>query len=113
MHSLARVFSQSRRKTPQTWLSALPSSKSGAAVSFDAGKRHGTVIAPQPLWFHSLSLCENAIAASYAEAVNQPHPIAGIDSAKPLLFSDDALSYASLRRAQPDENATAGRNLLA
>jgi len=56
-----------------------------------------SVGARQPLWFHPLSLFENAIAASYAGVVNQLHPTAGLDPARPLLFSDDALSYVSLR----------------
>ncbi len=54
-----------------------------------------------------LNLCENAIAALYAGVVNQLHPTAGIFSAQPLLFSGDALSYVSLRRAQLDNNQTA------
>ena len=47
------------------------------------------------------------------ELISQLHPVAGIDSARLLLFSGDALSYVSFRRAQPGKNGTAGRNFLA
>ena len=65
--------------------------------------------APQILWFHPLSLYENAIAASYAGVVNQPHPTAGPFPAQPLLFSENALSYVSLHRTQLDINQSGGR----
>ena len=65
--------------------------------------------APQILWFNPLSLLENAIAALSVGAVNQLHPTAGVFPAQPLLFSENALSYVSLRRAQLDRNQTAGR----
>jgi hypothetical protein len=56
-----------------------------------------------------MSPCENAIAASNAGVVNQLSPTAGRFPAQPLLFSEDALSYISLRHAQLDRNQTAGR----
>jgi len=45
----------------------------------------------------------------YAGAFNQLHPTAAVFPAQPLLFSENALSYVSLRRAQLDRNQTAGR----
>ena len=71
------------------------------------------VTAHLPLRFHPLSACENAVAVSYAGVVIQLRPLAGIDSARSPLFSDDALSYVSFRRVQLATNGTAGRNLLA
>ena len=47
---------------------------------------------------------ENALAASYAGVVHPLHALAGIDSARPLLFSGDAISYVSKRRAQSTPN---------
>jgi hypothetical protein len=58
--------------------------------------------APLSPRFYYLNPCEYAIAASYAGAVFQLQPIAGIDSARPLLFSGDALSYVSIRKEQPE-----------
>jgi hypothetical protein len=57
----------------------------------------------------NLELLENAIAFLSAGAVNQLHPTAGVFPAQVLLFSENALSYMSLRRAQLDRNQTAGR----
>jgi hypothetical protein len=36
--------------------------------------------------------------------VHQFHPLTGIDSARPLLFSGDAISYMSNRRGQSTLN---------
>jgi hypothetical protein len=49
--------------------------------------------------FQPFNLWENATAASRAGAVTPLHPVARIYSARPLLFSDDALSFVSLRCA--------------
>jgi hypothetical protein len=51
------------------------------------------------LQFHLVRLWENANAALRAREVDSLRPFAGADSARPLLFSDDALSYVSLRHA--------------
>jgi hypothetical protein len=56
--------------------------------------------APQCACFHHSTLCENALAASFAGVTHQLHPLAGIHSARLLLFSGDAISYVSNRRAQ-------------
>ncbi len=62
--------------------------------------------APQPAnalpcaYSHHLTLCENALAASFAGVVHPLHPLAGIDSARLLLFSGDAISYVSNCRTQ-------------
>jgi hypothetical protein len=80
-------------------------------VSFPARKccADGPQTGPalQILWFKPLSLFESAIAALSAGAVNQLHSTAGAFPAQPLLFSENALSYVSLRRAQLDRNQTA------
>jgi len=60
-----------------------------------------------------LNHCDNALAASNAGVISQLHPITGIDSARLLLFSGDALSYMSYRRAQTGKNGTGGRNFFA
>jgi hypothetical protein len=65
-----------------------------------------------------LNHCENAIAASNAGVIPQLHPGAGIDSARLLLFSGDALSYVSfathrpVRTELPDEIACSAASLL-
>ena len=72
-----------------------------------------TVLEPAPrinfCASNPLSLCENVIAASNAGVVNRLNPTAGLLPAQPLLFSENALSYMSLRHAQLDRNQTAGR----
>ena len=72
-----------------------------------------TVLEPAPrinfCESNPLSLCENVIAASNAGVVNRLNPTAGRFPAQPLLFSENALSYVSLRHAQLDRNQTAGR----
>jgi hypothetical protein len=50
--------------------------------------------------FHHLTLCENALAAFIAGVVYPLYPLAGIDSARLLLFSGDAISYMSNYRTQ-------------
>ena len=58
---------------------------------------------------------ENALAASCAGVVHQLHPLAGIDSARLLLFSGDAISYVSKSSAQSslnDLNCTGDVSLL-
>jgi hypothetical protein len=50
--------------------------------------------------FHHSTLCENALAALFAGVVHPLHPLAGIVSARLLLFSGDAISYMSNRRTQ-------------
>jgi hypothetical protein len=65
--------------------------------------------------FHHSTLCENALAASCAGVVHQLHPLAGIDAARLLLFSGDAISYVSKRSAQSnlnDLNCTGDVSLL-
>jgi len=105
------------RKTPQTPLRQWPLSKVLRLSVPVRGMAARTVIEPVtahlPLRFHPLSVCENAMAVSYAGVIIQLHPLAGIDSARSPRFSDDALSYVSLRRAQLAASGTAGRNLLA
>jgi hypothetical protein len=49
--------------------------------------------APSGACFHQSTLCENALAALYAGVVYPLHPLAGVDSARPLLFSGNAISY--------------------
>jgi hypothetical protein len=56
--------------------------------------------APSGACFHHSTLCENALAALFAGVVYPLHPLAGIDSARLLLFSGDAISYMSNRRTQ-------------
>ena len=56
--------------------------------------------APSGACFHQSTLCENALAALYAGVVYPLHPLAGVDSARPLLFSGNAISYMSNRRTQ-------------
>jgi hypothetical protein len=56
--------------------------------------------APPCACFHHSTLCENALAASCAGVVHLLYPLAGIDSARLLLFSGDAISYVSKHRAQ-------------
>jgi hypothetical protein len=56
--------------------------------------------APSGACFHHSTLCENALAALFAGVVHPLHPLAGIDSARLLLFSGDAISYMSNRRTQ-------------
>ena len=68
---------------------------------------------PQSPLSHLLNHCDNALAASNTGVIPQLHPIPGIDSARLLLFSGDALSYMSYRRAQTGKNGTGGRNFLA
>jgi hypothetical protein len=63
-------------------------------------KPHCSRQTPQCACFHHLTLCENALAVSFAGVVHPLHPLAGIDSARLLLFSGDAISYMSNRRAQ-------------
>ena len=68
---------------------------------------------PQSPLSHLLNHCDNAPAASNTGVILQLHPITGIDSARLLLFSGDALSYMSYRRAQTGKNGTGGRSFLA
>jgi hypothetical protein len=56
--------------------------------------------APSGAYFHQSTLCENALAALYAGVVHPLHPLAGVDSARLLLFSGNAISYMSNRRTQ-------------
>jgi hypothetical protein len=49
--------------------------------------------APPGACFHQSTLCENALAALYAGVVYPLHPLAGVDSARLLLFSGNAISY--------------------
>jgi hypothetical protein len=49
--------------------------------------------APPGACFHQSTHCENALAALYAGVVYPLHPLAGVDSARPLLFSGNAISY--------------------
>jgi hypothetical protein len=60
--------------------------------------------APQILWFNPLSVLENAIAASYAGAVNQLHPTAGTFQRSFCFSRRMPFSYVSLHRAQLDSN---------
>jgi hypothetical protein len=60
--------------------------------------------APPGVCFHHSTLCENALAALFAGVVYPLYPLAGIDSARPLLFSGDAISYVSNHRAQSPLN---------
>ena len=78
-------------------------SVSGCSPPVHAGAATRSLSAPAtpPVFsrFHQFNLWENAIAASCAGAVTPLHPVARINSARPLLFSDDALSSLSLRCA--------------
>jgi len=56
--------------------------------------------APSGACFHHSTLCENALAALFAGVVHPLHPLAGIHSARLLLFSGDAISYMSNYRTQ-------------
>jgi len=76
--------------------------------NYRAGNFIKPIIPTRPPWFQQLNPCENAIAAFYTGVVSQPHPVAEAPSARPLLFSGDALSYMSFRPAQPCKNQIAG-----
>jgi hypothetical protein len=56
--------------------------------------------APPGACFHQSTHCENALAALYAGVVYPLHPLAGVDSARLLLFSGNAISYMSNCRTQ-------------
>jgi hypothetical protein len=89
--------------------SAQPSSKVVLPLAFTRiGTSDQAVLqpadAPPCACFHHSTLCENALAASFAGVVHPLHPLAGIDSARLLLFSGDAISYVSNRRAQSTLN---------
>ena len=56
--------------------------------------------APPGACFHHSTLCENAPAALFVGVVHLLHPLAGIDSARLLLFSGDAISHMSNCRTQ-------------
>jgi hypothetical protein len=64
-----------------------------------AGNVNERIVPPRPPWLQNLNPFENAIAAFHAGAIIQPHAVAEVHSARPLLFSGDALSYVSFRRA--------------
>ncbi len=85
---------------------ALPSSKLGihSYWRFSPGPIFEPTDAPPGAYFHHLTLCENALAALFAGVVHLLHPLAGIDSARPLLFSGDAISYMSNGRTQSTLN---------
>jgi len=55
-------------------------------------------------YFHHSTLCENALAVLFAGVVHPLHPLAGIDSARLLLSSGDAISYMSNGRTQSTMN---------
>ena len=61
--------------------------------------------APPGACFHQSTHCENALAALYAGVVYPLHPLAGVDSARLLLFSGNAISYMSNRRTQCSESS--------
>ncbi len=85
--------------------SAQPSSKVGLPLVFTPIRApRQTALQPANAlpcaYSHHLTLCENALAASFAGVVHPLHPLAGIDSARLLLFSGDAISYVSNCRTQ-------------
>ncbi len=110
---LSGLHGKRRRPHSVQW----PLSKAARLSDPVRGMAARTVLEPVtahlPLRFHPLSACENAMAVSYARVVIQLRPLAGIDSARSPLFSDDAPPYVSFRRAQLATYGSAGRNLLA
>jgi hypothetical protein len=98
---------QTAEKIRQFSGSAQPSSKvvlpPGIILPTPPAKPHCSLqTRPQCARFHHSTLCENALAVSFAGVVHQLHPLAGIDSARLLLSSGDAISYVSNCRAQSD-----------
>jgi hypothetical protein len=84
-------FLHTGEETRQIPGSAQPSSKVGLPLVFTRirASRHAALQPANALpcaCSHYLTLCENALAASFAGVVHPLHPLAGIDSARLLLF---------------------------